>query len=108
MYLRPPGISGVERDVLRTFRSHHEQDPASAESAGNPPMADSGKSSPTRYFGRQVRRARTAAGWTLAEFGQRTGYDAGQISRIETGRRPPTELFAACCSPLTSLAPGHC
>jgi hypothetical protein len=60
-------------------------------------MADSGKSSPARYFGRQVRRARAAAGWTLAEFGQRTGYDAGQVSRIETGRRPPTEMFAACC-----------
>jgi transcriptional regulator with XRE-family HTH domain len=54
-------------------------------------------SNPARYFGRQVRRARRAAGWTLAEFGQRIGYDPGAISRIENGRRPPTELFARMC-----------
>jgi transcriptional regulator with XRE-family HTH domain len=56
-----------------------------------------GTSNPARYFGRQVRRARRAAGWTLAEFGQRIGYDPGAISRIENGRRPPTELFAKMC-----------
>ena len=56
-----------------------------------------GTSNPARYFGQQVRRARRAAGWTLAEFGQRIGYDPGQISRIENGRRPPTELFAKMC-----------
>lgn len=54
-------------------------------------------SNPARYFGRQVRKARLAAGWTLAEFGQRIGYDPGQISRIENGKRPPTELFAKMC-----------
>jgi transcriptional regulator with XRE-family HTH domain len=54
-------------------------------------------SNPARYFGRQVRRARRAAGWTLAEFGQRIGYDPGQISRVENGKRPPTELFARMC-----------
>jgi transcriptional regulator with XRE-family HTH domain len=56
-----------------------------------------GTSNPVRYFGHQVRRARLAAGWTLAEFGQRIGYDPGQISRIENGRRPATELFAQMC-----------
>ena len=56
-----------------------------------------GASNPVRYFGRQVRQARRAAGWTLAEFGQRIGYDPGQISRIENGKRPPTELFAQMC-----------
>jgi transcriptional regulator with XRE-family HTH domain len=56
-----------------------------------------GRSNPARYLGRQVRRARRAAGWTLAEFGQRIGYDPGQISRIENGKRPPTELFAQMC-----------
>ena len=54
-------------------------------------------SNPARYFGQQVRRARRAAGWTLTEFGQRIGYDPGQISRIENGRCPPTELFAQMC-----------
>ncbi len=56
-----------------------------------------GTSNPIRYFGHQVRRARRAAGWTLTEFGQRIGYDPGQISRIENGKRPPTELFAQMC-----------
>ena len=28
---------------------------------------------------------------------QRIGYDPGQISRIENGKRPPTELFAQMC-----------
>ena len=59
-------------------------------------MSD-GTSNPIRYFGQQVRRARRAAGWTLTEFGQRIGYDPGQISRIENGKRPPTELFAQMC-----------
>jgi hypothetical protein len=34
-----------------------------------------GTNNPVRYFGRQVRKERLAAGWTLAEFGQRAGYD---------------------------------
>lgn len=56
-----------------------------------------GKSDPARYFGRQVRKTRLAAGLTLAEFGQRVGYDPGQTSRIENGRRPPSEMFAQMC-----------
>jgi transcriptional regulator with XRE-family HTH domain len=55
------------------------------------------KSDPVRYFGRQVRKERLAAGWTLAEFGQRTGYDPAHISRIESGKRPATEVFAQMC-----------
>jgi transcriptional regulator with XRE-family HTH domain len=54
-------------------------------------------SDPVRYFGRQVRRARLAKGWTLEEFGQRIGYSRGAISRIENGKRPPTELFSQMC-----------
>src|SRR5437588_12711775 len=64
--------------------------------SGSQPMSD-GTSNPARYFGQQARRARRAAGWTLTEFGQRIGYDPGQISRIENGKRPPTELFAQMC-----------
>lgn len=56
-----------------------------------------GTSNPVRYFGRQVRKARLAKGWTLAEFGQRIGYSPGAISRIENGHRPPTKLFAQMC-----------
>jgi transcriptional regulator with XRE-family HTH domain len=57
----------------------------------------SGIHDPVRYFGRQVRKERLAAGWTLAEFGQRTGYDPAHVSRIETGKRPATEVFARSC-----------
>jgi len=38
--------------------------------------------------GTVVRIARTAAGWTQAELGQRCGYSASQVSRWETGRLP--------------------
>jgi transcriptional regulator with XRE-family HTH domain len=38
--------------------------------------------------GTVVRIARTAAGWTQADLGQRCGYSASQISRWETGRLP--------------------
>jgi transcriptional regulator with XRE-family HTH domain len=55
------------------------------------------KSDPVRYFGRQVRKERLAAGWTLAELGQRTGYDPAHLSRIESGKRPATEIFARLC-----------
>jgi transcriptional regulator with XRE-family HTH domain len=38
--------------------------------------------------GTVVRIARTAAGWTQADLGQRCGYSASQVSRWETGRLP--------------------
>ena len=59
-------------------------------------MSD-GMNNPVRYFGRQVRKERLAAGWTLAEFGQRTGYDPAHLSRIESGKRPATEILAQLC-----------
>jgi len=52
---------------------------------------------PVRYFGRQVRKERLAAGWTLAEFGQRTGYDPAHLGRIENGKRPATKVLAQMC-----------
>lgn len=57
----------------------------------------SSTSNPVRYFGLQVRKARLAAGWTLAEFGQRTGYDPAHLGRIENGKRPATKLIADMC-----------
>ena len=56
-----------------------------------------GRTNPVRYFGRQVRKERLAAEWTLAEFGPRTGYDPGHVSRIESGKRPASEVFAQMC-----------
>jgi transcriptional regulator with XRE-family HTH domain len=52
---------------------------------------------PVRYFGRQVRKERLAAGWTLAEFGQRTGYDPAHLGRTENGKRPATKVLAQMC-----------
>jgi transcriptional regulator with XRE-family HTH domain len=52
---------------------------------------------PAQYFGRQLRKERMARGWSLPEQSQRTGINAGHLSRIETGRRPPTENVAMAC-----------
>jgi transcriptional regulator with XRE-family HTH domain len=49
------------------------------------------------HFGRQMRKERLAHGWSLPELSQRTGYDAGHLSRVENGKRPPTEALAAAC-----------
>jgi hypothetical protein len=54
-------------------------------------------SDPAAYFGRQVRKERTARGWNLHDFGQQIAYHPAAISRIENGRRPPTESFADQC-----------
>jgi transcriptional regulator with XRE-family HTH domain len=52
---------------------------------------------PARYFGKQVRKARLTASLTLKEFGDQICYSAGQISRIESGTRPPNKVFAKAC-----------
>jgi transcriptional regulator with XRE-family HTH domain len=77
---------------------NRDDDPALAQSRGtrDAPMSE-GMNNPVRYFGRQVRKERLAASWTLAEFGQRTGYDPAHVSRIEGGKRPATEVFARLC-----------
>jgi transcriptional regulator with XRE-family HTH domain len=36
-------------------------------------------------------------GWSLDELSRRAGIAAGHLSRIENGRRPPTEAVAAAC-----------
>lgn len=54
-------------------------------------------SNPVAYFGRQVRKSRREHGWSLHEFGQMIVYHPAAISRIENGKRPPTETFADQC-----------
>jgi hypothetical protein len=54
-------------------------------------------SDPTRYFGREVRRARLAAPMSLADLGRIIGYHASQVSRVERGTRAVTEKFAQGC-----------
>ncbi len=60
-------------------------------------MAGNRDTSAATHFGRQVRKERLAHGWSLQELARRTGIDAGHLSRIENGRRPPTEALALAC-----------
>jgi transcriptional regulator with XRE-family HTH domain len=53
--------------------------------------------SPALLFGKQLRKARLARGWSLPELAARTRINAAHLSRIETGRRPPTERIAIAC-----------
>jgi hypothetical protein len=52
---------------------------------------------PVTHFGRQVRKERVARGWSIHELARRMGVAAGHLSRIENGKRPPTEAIAARC-----------
>jgi transcriptional regulator with XRE-family HTH domain len=52
---------------------------------------------PVAYFGRQVRKARQSHGWSLHDFGQQIAYHPAALSRIENGKRPPTETLARAC-----------
>jgi transcriptional regulator with XRE-family HTH domain len=60
-------------------------------------MAGIKSSSMTGHFGRQVRKERLARGWSLDELSRRTGINAAHLSRIENGKRPPTETVARAC-----------
>jgi transcriptional regulator with XRE-family HTH domain len=50
---------------------------------------------PTSHFGRQLRKERLARGWSLDDLGERMQIAAAHLSRIENGKRPPTELIAS-------------
>lgn len=52
---------------------------------------------PATHFGRQIRKERLARGWSIHELARRAGLDAGHLSRIENGKRPPTENVAGAC-----------
>lgn len=49
---------------------------------------------PALHFGRQLKKERLARGWTLPKLAEVTGIDDGHWSRIENGKRPPTEKIA--------------
>ncbi len=53
--------------------------------------------SPAHFFGAEVRRAREAAGLTLADLGATVPCDASTVSRVESGLLNPTERFAVAC-----------
>ncbi len=54
--------------------------------------------SPLHFFGAEVRRAREAAGLTLADLGAAVPCDASTVSKIEAGILNPTERFLAACT----------
>lgn len=53
-------------------------------------------------FGELLRRLRQQRGLSLAQLAKLTNYDPGYLSRVETGRRPPTATLARACE--TALA----
>ena len=53
--------------------------------------------SPLHFFGAEVRRAREAAGMTLADLGAVVPCDASTVSKIEAGQLRPTERFVTAC-----------
>jgi hypothetical protein len=53
--------------------------------------------SPGHFFGAEVRRARIAAGMTLADLAVTVPCDASTVSRIEAGTLSPGQRFAAAC-----------
>ena len=48
-------------------------------------------------FGPRLRQERLSRDWKLKDLAARTGYDTGQLSRIENGKRPPTATLAIAC-----------
>jgi transcriptional regulator with XRE-family HTH domain len=53
--------------------------------------------SPLAFFGAEVRRARTAAGMSLADLGRLVPCDKSTVSRVESGLLAPDEAFARAC-----------
>ena len=52
---------------------------------------------PLEFFGAELRRARTAAGLSQDQLGQRLGYSGAQVGKVETGERTPAQDFADAC-----------
>ena len=52
---------------------------------------------PLQFFGAELRRARTAAGLSQDQLGQRLGYSGAQVGKVETGERAPAQDFAEGC-----------
>src|SRR6185437_1617119 len=52
---------------------------------------------PGSHFGKELRQERLAHGWGLEELAKVSGISIGHLSRIENGKRPPTEQVAMAC-----------
>lgn len=60
-------------------------------------MTENSPNNPATHFGKQMRKERLARSLGLREFAALTGINAGHLSRIENGKRPPTETVATAC-----------
>ena len=63
--------------------------------------------SPLAFFGAELRRARAAAGLSQEQLGQRIGYSAALVGKVETGERAPSRDFAKRCDQALPGAPLH-
>ena len=52
---------------------------------------------PLNFFGAELRRARTAAGLSQDQLGQRLDYSGAQVGKVEMGERAPSADFAQRC-----------
>ena len=52
---------------------------------------------PFQFFGAELRRARTAAGFSQDQLGGRLGYSGAQVGKVEMGERAPAQDFAEAC-----------
>jgi transcriptional regulator with XRE-family HTH domain len=52
---------------------------------------------PLNFFGAELRRWRMSAGLSQEQLGQRVGYSAAQVGKVETGDRAPSLDFAQRC-----------
>jgi transcriptional regulator with XRE-family HTH domain len=61
---------------------------------------------PLQFFGAELRRARTSAGLSQDQLGQRLGYSGAQVGKVEIGERAPSEDFAKGCDEVFAEAAG--
>jgi transcriptional regulator with XRE-family HTH domain len=52
---------------------------------------------PGSHFGTQLKKERLMRGWGLEDLARETGINPAHLSRIESGKRPPTERIASAC-----------
>ncbi len=52
---------------------------------------------PLEFFGAELRRWRSKAGLSQEQLGQRVGFVASQVGKVETGDRAPSRQFAELC-----------
>lgn len=57
-------------------------------------------SDPSSLFGAELRRRRTAAGWSLGQFAKKIHYTKGYLSRVENGHQSPSATLAQQCDAL--------